>query len=122
MNRIENDLKAALRRRPAPPGFVDRVLERIENDKHVENTPRRFLPGRSWILVAASLAVMAISAVTFEYQRYVNNRNQEALQHTLTALSIATVQLDRAESRAFEPIRLERLRRQLAGLENGEKK
>ena len=32
MNRIEDDLKSALRRKPAPPGFAAKVFERIESE------------------------------------------------------------------------------------------
>lgn len=122
MHRIEDDLKAALRRKPAPPGFAASVLERIEDDEFVRKNSRRLTRGRLWMLAAAAMAVMMISAIVFEHQRYVRNRNEAALQHTLTAISIAAIQLDRAESRAFEPLRWERLGRQVAGLENDDQK
>jgi hypothetical protein len=122
MHRIEDDLKAALRRKPAPPGFAAKVLERIEDDEFVRKNSRRFTRGRLWMFAAAAAAVMMISAVVFEYQRYVRNRNEAALQHTMAAISIAAIQLDRAESKAFEPLRWEQLGRQLAGLENDDKK
>jgi len=122
MRQIENDLKAALRRKPAPPGFAGRVLERIEDNKFARNSSRRFLPGRSWMLAAAALAVMMVGAVVFEYQRYIRNRNEKAFQNTLAAISIATVQLNRAESKAFEPGRWDRLSKQLAGFEVNDKR
>lgn len=122
MHRIEDDLRAALRRKPAPPGFASRVLKRIEDGEFVRKNSRLSILERPWILAAAALIVIAISAAVFEYNRYVHNRNQAALQHTLTAISIAAVQLDRAESRALEPLRWERLGRQLAGFEIDGKK
>lgn len=122
MDRIENDLRAALRRKPAPPGFAARVMKRIEEDKYAGNILRRFLPGRSWMLAAAALAAMAIGAVVYEYPRYIRDRNEAAFQDTLTAINIVTAQLDRAESRAFEQARWEQLGRQLTEFsENGKR-
>ncbi len=122
MDRMENDLKAALRRKPAPQGFTARVLERIERNESVRNITRRFLPGRSWMLAAAALAVMAIGAAVFEYQRYIRNRNEAAFQDTLTAMTIAAAQLNRVESKAFEAARWEQLSKQLTGFEVSDKK
>lgn len=122
MNRIEDDLKAALRRKPAPPGFAERVMGRIEDNPIGQSSFRRFFPGRSWMLAAAALAVIMIGAVVFEYQRYIRNRNETAFQDTLTAINIATAQLDRAKLKAFEQARWEQLGKQLTGFEISDKK
>ena len=87
MDRIENELKAALRRKSAPPGFTARVMVRIEEHKCAGNIFRRFLPGRPLMLAAAALAVVFIGAVVYEYPRYIRDRNEAAFQDTLTANS-----------------------------------
>ena len=74
------------------------------------------------MLAAAALAVIMIGAVVFEYQRYIRNRNEAAFQDTLTAINIATAQLDRVKSIAFEPARWEQLGKQLTGFEISDKK
>jgi hypothetical protein len=122
MHRIEDNLKAAFRRKPAPPGFTQRVLERIEDDKTLRKTPRRFLRGRPWMLAAAALVLMMIGTGVFEYRQYIRNRNEAAFQSTLTAISIATLELDRAKNRAFQPEWMEPLGRQLAEFEINHKK
>jgi hypothetical protein len=122
MHRIEDDLKAALRRKPAPPGFAERVLKRIEDSKSSKKPPRHLVIDRPWILAAAALVLMMISAGVFEYQRYIRNRNEAAFQDTLTAISIATLELDRARNKAFQPEWLEPLGRQLADSEINDKK
>jgi hypothetical protein len=122
MDKIENDLKAALRRKQAPPGFAARVMERIEENKSTGNIFRRFLPGRPWVLAAAALAVMAIGAVVYEYPRYIRSRNEAAFYDTLAAITIVTAQLDRAENTAFEQERWDRLGRLLTGFSENEKR
>ena len=122
MDRIENDLKAALRRKPAPPGFAARVMERVEKDKSTGSIFQRFLPGRSWMLAAAALAVIAIGAVVYEYPRYILNRNDAAFYDTLAAINMVTTQLNRAEHAAFEQERWDRLSRQLTGFSDNDKR
>ncbi len=122
MDRIENDLKAALRRKQAPPGFAARIMERIDEDKSARKVFQRFLPGKPWMLAAAALAVMAIGAVVYEYPRYIRGRNEAAFQNTLAAITIATTQLNRAESKAYEAAQWERLSRQLTAYEANDKK
>jgi hypothetical protein len=121
MNQIEDELKAALRRKPAPPGFASRVLERIDDDTSARNESRRIVPNRLRILAVAAAAALIVWAGLFAYQQHIRARNEAALQRTLTAISIAAVQLDRAERKAFELIRWEQLSRQLAEFENNDK-
>jgi spore maturation protein CgeB len=122
MHQIEDDLKAALRRKPAPPGFAARVLERVEERKSLRKPFRQLMIDRPWILAAAAFVLMTISAGVFEYQRYIRNRNEAAFQNTLTAISIATLELDRAKNKAFQPEWLEPLGRQLVNSEINDKK
>ena len=115
MNRIEDDLKAALRRKPAPDGFAAKVLEKAESGAFRNNIPRRFVRSRFW-LAAAAVVMLTVGISTFEYQQHVRARNEAALQRALAALSIAATQLDQAGQKAFEQNRWERISRQLAGL------
>lgn len=117
MHRIEDDLKAALRRKPAPPGFAERILERIEEDKSLRRDFLRLRTGRRRLFAAAALVLMTIGAGVFGYRQYIRNRNETAYQNTLTAIYLATVELDRAKNIALEPERWERLSRQLAEYE-----
>ena len=121
MNRIEDELKAALRRKPAPPGFALRVMGRIDDGTCAHNTSGGFTPSRIRIFaVAASIAIIVWVGV-FSFQRYVHTRNEAALQRTMNAISIAALKLDQAERIAFEPIPWELLSRRLAEFENYEK-
>jgi hypothetical protein len=97
MHQIEDDLKNALSRKPAPPGFTARVLERT-------GSAGRRSPRRVWALAAAASLVLVSGAGIVQYQRYIRARNDAALQRTVAALSIAAAQLDRAEKKAFETL------------------
>jgi hypothetical protein len=114
MNRIEDDLKAALRRVPAPPGLAAKVFERIEKGKF--DRPARF-SGRSRLFAIAAMIVMTISAGIIAHRQYTKVRNERALERTLTALSIAAVQLDQAEKRALGPGLWERLGKRLSDIQ-----
>jgi hypothetical protein len=115
MNRIEDDLKAALRRKPAPPGFAAKVLDRVGEGSSHKRPTRHFLPNRFW-MTAAAMILVAIGLGIFVYQRHIQARNEAALQRTLMALSIAAEQLDKAEMKIFEPKRWERIGNHLNNL------
>jgi hypothetical protein len=107
MKRIEDDLKAALRRKPAPPGFAAKVFHRLEGSDF-QKPPKRFPARQSW-MAAAAIIVLTAGLSIFAYQRHVEARNEAALQRTLTALSIASEQLEKAEKKAFGPKRWEQI-------------
>ena len=104
MHPIEDELTAALGRKPAPAGFSRRLMNRIENGTDLKPHPNRFFRQRRWILAAAAMIVMAVLAGLMQYRQYVRTRNAAALRQTLSALSIASEQLDRAKVRAFDSL------------------
>jgi hypothetical protein len=122
MNRIEDDLKAALRRKPAPPGFEAKVFERIESEALGKRTPRRLFRNLFWRAAAAAVILMASGTGIIGYRQYIRMRNEAALNRTLAALSIAAAQLDEAEQKAFEPERWEYISRTLAEIQSADRK
>ena len=100
MRQIEDDLKAALKRKAAPPGFEERLFERLETGAFNHGRRRRRV--RFWVLAAAAMIALTCGIGIFQYQNHIRARNEAALERTLTALSIASIQLDRAEKKAFE--------------------
>jgi len=108
MNRIEDDLKAALRRKPAPPGFAAKVFDCVGASSVRKATNKHFLSSQ-FGLAAAAMLILAIGLGIVSYRRHIEVRNEAALQRTLMALSIAAEQLDKAEKKAFEPKRWEQI-------------
>jgi hypothetical protein len=104
MHPIEDDLKAALRRKPAPEGFSRRVLNRIEHGGPLRTSPSRSFRQWRWMLAAAAMIVLMASTGLIQYRQYIRTRNDAALHQTLSALSIAAEQLDLAKARAFEAL------------------
>jgi hypothetical protein len=101
MNRIEDDLKAALCRKPAPPGFAAKVFERIESEALKKKTLWSFLRSRAgWafqkeVLVFASVVVLILVDVMHFGQ------NQSALANSISRLKViidVSTRLNRATS------------------------
>jgi hypothetical protein len=123
MNRIEDDLKAALRHKPAPDGFAAKVLQRIENEALGKRAPRRLFSNPFWRAAAAAGILMAAGAGIIGYrQQYIRVRNEAALNRTLAALSIAAGRLDEAEQKIFEPKRWEHIGGTLTEIQSAERK
>lgn len=120
MNDIEDDLKAALCRKPAPPGFAAKVFERME-DGSASSKARWKVSNPFWMAAAAVILMMVGSGVV-GYRHHVRTRNEAALNRTLAALSIAAAQLDEAEKRAFPQERWERIGKQLSEVQSSEGK
>jgi hypothetical protein len=122
MNNIEDDLKAALRRRPAPAGFAAKVFERIENESVGRRIHRRLFYSPLRLLAAAAVIIVTVGAGIMGYQQYVRRRNDAALNRTMAALSIAATQLDEAHKKAFQPERWDRIEEQLLEIQSVDKK
>ena len=93
---LEDDLRRALRREPAPADFAARVLRRT-----------RVLP--FWrrpvtLAIAAALALAAlVPPAVYQYRRY--ERSIEARDQLLVALSITRSQLQRVKERVRQNTR-----------------
>jgi hypothetical protein len=86
---LEDDLRAALRREPAPPDFAARVLSKT---RVIPIWRRRLV----WS-IAAALAVAAVIPGIYEYRRY--ERAIAARDQLLLALSITRVQLQQTKEK-----------------------
>ena len=83
---LENDLKDALRRVPAPEGFANRVLERVRNEER-----RRPARWHWWRAVAATFLLAAILGGWGAHEmieRRQEREGQRAREQVLLALRI----------------------------------
>jgi hypothetical protein len=80
---MDNELKAALRRKEPPEGFTERVLAAIDRDDAAAARP----PRRRWRYAAAAAVLVATMAGGEAY------RIVRAKQQMLTALHITSAKL-----------------------------
>jgi hypothetical protein len=101
MNHVEDDLKAALSRKPAPPGFAAKVFERIESEALNKKAPRSFL--QSWALGAfrkeALIFALAVILILSSLMHF--GENQSALANSISRMKViidVSARLNRAAS------------------------
>jgi hypothetical protein len=91
---IDDALRDAMRREPAPAGFAAKVMDRAVKEK-----PRRYLP----MALAAGLVLAALApSAVFEYRRW---RALEARDQLRQALLITRVQLQAAREKVYRNTR-----------------
>jgi hypothetical protein len=93
---LEDDLRRALRREPAPPDFAAKVLAKT-----------RVLPFRRRPTIMAMAAALALAAVIppAVYQHRRQRRAVEARDQLILALSITRVQLEQVKEKIRQTTR-----------------
>ena len=122
MDPIEDELKGALLRKPAPPGLASGVFKRIESESWGSKPLHGIFAAPFWRIAAALVLLMDAGTGIIGYRQYIQARNEEALHRTLTALNITAVRLDEAKQKAFEQKRLGRISRVLAEIQSADGK
>ena len=84
---FEDDVTRALARKPAPDGFADRVLARLEAPRHRTSTLRRIAAA---IILTASLGGLTAHQI-IEHRR--NEEGERARRQLMTALHIASAKM-----------------------------
>ena len=90
---LENELRQALRRVPAPEGFAERVMARL-------NEPRREPRPVWWRAIAATLLLGAIIGSWGVHETLERRRGERARDQVLLALRIAGTHVARAQHEA----------------------
>lgn len=104
MDQFENDLKEALRQVDPPPGFEQRVLSKLADQKRlaressVSGRPSRFT---AWA-TAAGLAFASLGGVAI-YQYQQQQRAIKARDQLLLALRVTSQKLDVIRARINQP-------------------
>jgi len=99
MSDFEDQLRAALRRHDPPPGFEDRVIERLRRERAVPI--RRSRP--AWKLAWAAGAIAAgLTVVSLSVSSYQHMQEERAGKQAALALKIAAEKLNLARDRALK--------------------
>lgn len=95
---FDDDIRAALRREPAPPGFAAKVLEEVAKNRVIEFPVWR--RPATWAM-AAGLAIAALTPpAIIEYRhKQEQQRALEARNQLMLALKITRVKLQQARER-----------------------
>jgi hypothetical protein len=109
MKRLEEELRNALRRKEAPPGFVDRLSGRISTHPlQKRNQWRKWvslfqLPKMAWAVVGVVICLAAVVGVA-QYRSYQKTRAEGELAKTqlMLALKIAGKKLNFAQRKVLE--------------------
>ena len=91
MNQIERDLREALRRREAPPGFAERVLAKTQQPE-----TRR----HSWVwLAAAALVLLMIGGIGIVQEQRRQAEGERAKEELMVGLGITGSKLRDVQER-----------------------
>ena len=91
MNQIERDLREALRRREAPPGFAERVLAKTRQPES---------RGHSWVwLAAAALVLLMIGGIGVVREQRRQAEGERAKEELMVALRITGSKLRDVQER-----------------------
>jgi hypothetical protein len=96
---LEDELREALRRKPAPPDLADRVLQRIERERRPAiqgQAPRRVM---RWLAAAAALALLATGGTRYYHEQQQAAETQRVEQQLRLALQIANEKIALAQQR-----------------------
>jgi len=94
MNQIERDLREALRRREAPPGFAERVLAKTRQPG------ARGHWGHSWVwLAAAALVLLMIGSIGVVREQRRQAEGERAKEQLMVGLRITGAKLRDVQDR-----------------------
>ena len=106
---IEDDLRQALRRKPAPPDLVDRVMARIADSEPARPVVRPMgviyrAPSR-WLAAAAAVALVATGAARYYAHEQELAKAERVKQEIGIALQITSAKLALVQQRVEESVR-----------------
>ena len=97
---IEQDLRRALKRKPAPPDLADRVLARISQSPAASGVvPSRASGVRRWLAAAAVFALVATGAARYYVDQQAAAEAERAKQEIGIALQITSEKLALVQQR-----------------------
>lgn len=111
MDRMEEELRKALRREPPPAGFAQRIIDRARMEAQSVPAPLSWrerlrtwirLPRLQMVAAAAALVVIVASGVRYEQYRSEQRAGEHAKEQVLLALRVAGSKIEVARERVQE--------------------
>lgn len=97
MDEFEKEVREALQARPAPAGFADRLMRRIDPRKPRRTWTFLWQPAWRWAAVAVLLAMTALGGLEHERQQRI--AGERARQQVLLALRITGTTLNQVQQK-----------------------
>lgn len=95
MSDLENELRVALRRRAAPEGFAERVVNRVQSRRRPQSG------WRQWAVAASLTLAVGIGGLQYDRGERRQREGEEAKEALVTALGIAGSKLAYAQSKVI---------------------
>jgi hypothetical protein len=102
---LESDLRAAFKRKPAPPDFAVHVLARLEQrDVSPAGIASRSpgLPGLRWMVTAAAMVLLVIGGADYYIRQQTAAEAERVKKDAMLALQIAGEKLALVQRRLQE--------------------
>jgi len=99
MNRLENELRNALKREEPPEGFADRVLARVSERKQVSRMNFFMWPSLKWAFAGALCLLLVVAGVEYRQDKQEQARGEAAKAQLMLALRITAGKLQLAQEK-----------------------
>jgi hypothetical protein len=99
MNRLEEELRNAMRREEPPEGFAGRILARAQEKKQSSWTGIFTSRGLRWALAGAMCLALAVAGVEYKRAQDERARGEAAKEQLMLALRITAGKLQFAQEK-----------------------
>jgi hypothetical protein len=99
MNRLENELRNAMKREEPPEGFAERVLARAAGTKQISRTNILMRPAFRWASAGAMCVLLAVAGMEYRHAKQEQARGEAAKAQLMLALRITADKLQLAQEK-----------------------
>jgi hypothetical protein len=99
MNRLEEELRNAMRREEPPEGFAGRVLARVQEPKQSAWTGFFASSTLRWVLTGVMCLALAVAGIEYKRAQDERARGEAAKQQLMLALRITADKLQLAQEK-----------------------
>jgi hypothetical protein len=99
MNRLEDDLRIAMKREEPPEGFAERVLAKTETAKQRAWSRIFAWPGLKWALAGAMCLILVVGGIEYKRAQDERVRGEAAKEQLMLALRITADKLQLAQTK-----------------------
>jgi hypothetical protein len=99
MNRLENELRHAMKREDPPEGFAERVISRAAETRQAARTTVFMRPVFRWALAGAMCLLFAVAGIEYRQARHERARGEAAKAQLMLGLRITADKLQLVQAK-----------------------